>query len=198
MKNLQDYIYQSARLYEFRIKLANVDMSVDHGILDRIKAAVDSFQVETISKPKRLPVQKHREFGKIGPCECHVVDLSLRYPTISEQVRQLIIDRAGITADHVCVWTRAQAMHQDTIDQQLEEHDPVLDDPMLADQPGGQDLVGDRRVSGFIKHLSTLKHDIAGGASAAGKTLNNMPQGNNSPVGTIRNKLQSSRKGSKI
>ena len=102
-QSFQNYFYNSHKLYEFRVRLANCDCSKE--LVEAIKNALDAYEVETMTAPKRLPIQEHRDFGKMGPCEVHHVDVALNYPVIAEQVRQLIINRAGIPSHQVCVYT---------------------------------------------------------------------------------------------
>ena len=70
MKTFSQYLYHTQKTYEFRIKVANVDVSEAN--LAAIKNALDAYGVESIGKPKRLPIQQHVDFPKMGPCECLV------------------------------------------------------------------------------------------------------------------------------
>jgi len=181
MKPFQKYFYESSKLYEFRIKIANYDVTKPE-VIDCIKNAIDAYQLETISNPKRLPIQEHRSFSKLGPCECYIIDIAVKYPTITEQIRQLIINRAGVNADCVCVYTKDQQEQEDAINERLDSQEPVLTDPKLKDDPSSQDLVGQGRVASLIKELETRKYETAGKATPAGKTTANDVIGTISPI----------------
>ena len=171
MKNFQSYYFESDKLFEFRIKVANVDIT-QASILESIKNAIDAYQLETISKPKRLPIQEHKDFGKMGPCEVYVVDVAVKYPTITEQIRQLVINRAQLHPDCICVYTKNQVEQADLIDEQLEDTDgALLNDPKLKDVPGAQELVGQGRVASLIKELETRKYEIAGTDKTDGERI---------------------------
>ena len=203
MENFQKYFYQANKLFEFRVKLANVDLT-DSNVMESIKNAIDAYQVESVSKPKRLPIQEHKDFAKLGACECYTVDIAVRYPTIVEQIRQLIINRAMINADCVCVYTKDQYDQEDAVTERIDNQGPVLEKAELEDVPGGQELVGEKRLTSFLKELETRKQEIAGTDTtvggekdpAYGKTTNELPQGNTSPVGTHKNKISEPPKGS--
>lgn len=190
MKPLSAYFHETNKLYEFRIKMAHVEPKGE--VLDRIKNALNAFQVESVSPVKRLPITEHWEFAKEGACECFVVDISLRYPTIPGQLRQLIGERAGINASWVCVRTMAEALNEELDYQQADSNDAhneaLLTDPELASTPSNeaQQYVGQGRLTGLIKELSanTRKFDIQGTDNeyASGKTTNETPQYNTSPV----------------
>lgn len=194
MENFQKYFYESSKLFEFRIKIANVDLTPE--VVENIKNAIDAYQVETMGKPKRLPIQEHKEFGKLGPCECHVIDVAVKYPTIVEQIRQLVINRAQINPDCVCVYTKDQAAQVDAVQERIDGQGPVLETPELTADAGGQELVGEKRNISLLKELETRKYEIEGAEKADGKTTNDLPQGTASPVGTNKNKISEPPKGS--
>ena len=76
--------------------------------------------------------------------------------------------------------------------------DPVLTDPVLKDEKDAQSLVGQARVSGFIKELAknkVSKFEVAGKEKADGTTTDSLPQGKVSPVGSKQNKIPSAVKG---
>lgn len=189
MKNFSAYFHETNKVYEFRIKLAHVEPKGE--LLDKIKNALNAFQVESVSPVKRLPVADHWEFSKEGACECYVIDIGLRYPTIPGQVRQLVNERAGINASWLNVKTMAEALNDDLSWMQPEENEknsPILEKEELGG-PSGQDLVGNKRLTSLIKELSDASKtfDIAGTEKADGKTTNDIPQSNTSPIGTLKN-----------
>jgi len=60
LKPFQTYIYELSKPSEFRIKLAGINPVGE--TMDRIKAALETFQLESISAVKSHPIQEHREF----------------------------------------------------------------------------------------------------------------------------------------
>jgi hypothetical protein len=199
-QSFQNYFYNSQKLYEFRIKFANVDLTKE--ATEAIKNALDAYEVETMTAPKRLPIQEHRDFGKMGPCEVHHVDVALNYPVIAEQVRQLIINRAGIPSHQVCVYTLNQAMQEELVQETIEsqaEGGPIIENPELV-APAQGDIAGQKRVDSLLKELSKTKllnrafevdgtDTTIGGdkQSSYGKTTNDTPEDKTSPVGTKQN-----------
>lgn len=209
LKNFQKYFYENSKMYEFKIKLANCDVTPD--LIDSIKNAVDAYQLESISKPKSLPIQEHREFGNLGPCECCVIDIAVKYPTIAEQIRQLVINRAQVSADRVYVYTNDQYLQEQEVEDKIVSQGadgPIIQNPELKAEPGSQDLVGQGRVSNLIKELSNAKrlntaYEIDGTdtnqdqvfQSKKGETTNTVPQGDISPVGTKKQAVSNPMKG---
>ena len=193
----QNYFYNARKLYEFRIKIANVDLD-NKPVIEAIKNALNTYEVETISAPKRLPIQEHQDFGKLGACEIQVIDVALNYPTICEQVRQLIINRAQIPNYCIHVETLNQAEQEDTVNATILEQGadgPIIENPELRDVPGAQEVAGQRRVDSLLKDLASRPqmrraYEVSGTDTTIGgdknpsygKTTNDVPMGDKSPM----------------
>ena len=200
MKSLTEYIASRNQPYDFRIKIAKIEPKGE--IMERIKNALDAYELVSVTAAKSLPIQEHREFPKWGACECWQFEASVAYPTITTQIRQLIVERAGINPEWVCVYGRQQADDNDAFEAYGKDHEgSLLLDSELKDVPGGQDLVGDRRKDSLLRELeesmprkeaydnplSDVKQSPS--KTPASQTTNQLPQGTRSPVGSQQNKL---------
>jgi hypothetical protein len=120
---------------------------------------------------------------------------------VSEQVRQLIINRAMIKADCVCVYTKAQAENLDMVQERIDSQGEVLSnddvDNNTAATKEAQSQVGEIRVGSLLKELESRKYEFAQASNEAGKTTNDIPTGDKSPVGSTQNKIPSPIKGQK-
>ena len=204
MKSLHEYIASRNQPYEFRIKLAKINPKGE--IMERIKNALDSYELNTVTTPKSLPIQEHREFPKWGPCECWQFEATVNYPTTPVQIAQLIRERAGINPEWVCVYGKQQAEDNDAFEAYGKDHEgSLLLDNELKDVAGAQELVGDKRKDSMLKELSAQSpklmgfknNDPAAEKTQAASTTNQLPQGTTSPVGTKQNKITNMRKGKK-
>jgi hypothetical protein len=196
MKPFTQYLYHTQRIYEFRVKVADVEMTEEN--LTRIKNALEAYGVDHMGKPKRLPIQEHVDFPKMGPCECHIIDIGLKYPTTTEQLQHIVAERAMLDKGCVCVYTKEQFEQNVITEPAPAKKGPVLTDPDLEDQPGAQELVGQARVGSFIKELmknKETKFEIAGKEKADPTSLDTLPLGTKSPVGSSQNKIPSPVKG---
>jgi hypothetical protein len=200
MKSLTEYIASRNQPYDFRIKLAKIEPKGE--IMERIKNALDSFELVSVTPAKSLPVQEHREFPKWGACECWQFEATVAYPTINTQIRQLIVERAGINPEWVCVYGKQQADDNDAFEAYGKDHEgALLLDDKLQDVAGAQDLVGDKRKDSMLKELDAQSPKLTGfkdpkltsqqssEKTPAAKTTNALPQGTKSPVGSQQNKL---------
>jgi hypothetical protein len=172
MKNFQSYIAELNHPYQFRVKLCGVEPVGE--TLTRIKNALETYQLVEMGSVKRLPIQEDRDFPKMGPCQCYLFEVTVKYPTTPNQLRQIVSARAQIDPECVCVYNEDTAAQEDAVQERINKQGPVLTEPeMTTDSapPAGQQL-----VDSFIKELSTKKFEFAGKSDADGKTTNDVPQ----------------------
>jgi hypothetical protein len=190
MKAFQNYIAELNKVYEFCIKIAGVEPKGE--VLDRIKNALDAYQVETISNAKRLPIQEHRDFPRLGPCECYLIEVALQYPTTPDQIRQLVTARAMIDPTCVCVYTKNQREQEDLVQERIDNQGAALaNHDMTTDSAG--DIAGEARVSSLMKELNARTYEFAAKPASKPETTSALPQNTTSPVGSTKNKLQGPR-----
>ena len=195
LKPFQTYIYELQKPSEFRIKLAGVNPTGD--VMEKIKSALDAYELDSVSPVKSLPIQEHREFPQWGgACECWQFDVTVNYPTTAITVHQLIKERAGINSNWICVRTLNEAEYTEEAEALGKDHDgALLDEDELKDAPGAQELAGQKRVVSLIKELESRKFEFAQDSKESGKTTNDktVPQNNTSTIGTVKNNLQGKR-----
>jgi hypothetical protein len=200
MKSLTEYIASRNQPYDFRVKIAKIEPKGE--IMERIKNALDAYELVSVTPAKSLPIQEHVEFPKWGACECWQFEASVAYPTITTQIRQLIVERAGINPEWVCVYGKQQADDNDAFEAYGKDHEgSLLLDSELKDVAGAQQLVGDRRKDSLLKELDAQSPKLSGfkdpklisqqasEKTPAAKTTNQLSRGTKSPVGSQQNKL---------
>lgn len=198
MKAFKAYLTESTRRYDFRIRLA-CEMSDD--ITDKIKQVLEMYKLDSISKPKRLPIQETPEFPNMGPVEVNIIDVSLCYPCTDAQVRMLIAECGCVEAN--CIRVNPTNSPYEAALAGLEQSnlqkpgESVLDTPDMVTEKA-DDLVGEARISNLMKEFAGLKkyeYPEAAGGKVADKqfqsqgTTNDIPAGNNSPVGSQKSKF---------
>jgi hypothetical protein len=210
MKPFQTYIFELSKPAEFRIKVAGVEPKGE--VMDRIKNALEAYQLESISAVKSLPIQEHREFPQWGgPCEAYQFDIKLAYPSTALAVKQVIRERAMINPDWINVRNLNEANFTDEAEAAGKDHTgALLDETELKASTEGQALVGQSRIGSLIAELEkhTRVYEVAGTdtntdkvrepSSKKGETTNNakkVPMGTTSPEGTKQNKIPDPTKG---
>lgn len=187
MKQLQDYIFNMNKIYEYRVKIAGVIPKGE--VMERIKNALDVYEVETITTARRIPIQEHRDFPKMGPCEAWVFEVAVKYPTTSNILRQLIRERANVNPECICVYTKDEDDKNEAAESRGKNHKGsyLLDQELQSDD--GQDSVGQSRVDSMLKELT--KGNAPGLAKRPPAQKIKATAGAKSPVGSTQNKIPS-------
>lgn len=187
MKAFQSYIFELNKPYEFRIKIATVEPKGE--VMDRIKHALGTFQLESVSPVKSHPIQEHREFPQWGPCECWTFDVKVTYPTTSAYIRQTIKEQAHLNPDWICVRNLQEAEYDDEFESFNKGHEgAILDQAELKTVEGGQELAGQVRVGSLLKELESRKFEFAAEGEKS-DTMSADNVGTTSPMGTTQNKV---------
>jgi hypothetical protein len=194
MKPFQTYIFELNKPSEFRIKLAGINPAGD--VMEKIKNALDAYQLESVSTVKSLPIQEHREFPRWGgPCEAYQFDVKLAYPTTNIAVRQLIKERAGINVDWISVRNLNESIDTEEAEARGQDHEgALLDENELKDEPGAQELAGQSRIGSLLKELESRKFEFAAEGEKTG-VMSTENTGDTSPVGTSQNTVYRKPKG---
>jgi hypothetical protein len=200
MKNFLNYLEQSQKTYEFRIKIANIDPAEK---LTMLESALDAYGLESLSKPKRLPLKESDvDFPNHGTVELYLMDAVLTYPCNEYQLRTIIAERAGIAQANIVIVPKNHPEEQrrwnenDASDiKEYKQGEAVLDKP-YEDNPDAK-KAGDAYASfnSILKELNEVRLEEAeGGSTPEAKTTNDLPTGTKSPVGSNQNKLPKAKK----
>lgn len=193
MKPFQSYLFELAKTYDFRIKIATINPST---VMEQIKHALDTWQLESVSAVKSVPIQEHREFPQSGPCECWTFDIAVSYPCNAVQIRQTIKERAQLNTECISVRNLHEATDTDEAEARGKDRKgALLDDPELTADPQGQTLVGQERAGSLLKELESRKFEFAQNSKEAGNTTNDSPMGVVAPVGSKQNAVYRKPKG---
>ena len=194
MQNLQEYIFKLNRVYEYRVKLAGVNPR--GAVMERIKNALDVYEVDTISTARSIPIQEHRDFPKMGPCEAWVFEVAVKYPTTTSLLRQMIKERAGVNPECVCVYTKDEDDRNEMDEARGKDIKGArLLDPELKADEGGQARVGQARTDSMLKELT--KGTPPGLDKRPATQKEQTPAEIKSPVGSTQNTIPSPFKGRK-
>jgi len=185
MKLFTEYLIESKKTYEFRVKIANTEMDAE--TLTKLETSLGEFELSSISKAKRLPIQDHpRDFPRMGPCEVCMFEIVLDYPANDEQVRQAIANRAHIPLANILVIPR-NAPELLMRDAEFEESDTEKKEAILTqDLPKdkGEVQYGDEYNKKMLKALPTRKFDFAKYGDTKVETTNDLAMGTKAPLGS--------------
>ena len=159
MKSFKEYLTESKKIYEFKIKIAG---DLPEGFENAVKSGLDKFDVQSISKPKRTPIQESPiDFPNVKFSEISVFDVVLNYPTTSQVVKEALAQAIRVSESKILVRTLGEEAEASMNAQFMAAPDgkgALLGTDYEASN--NQDLVGEKRVMSFLKDLNATKHEL--------------------------------------
>lgn len=178
MKTFKEYLTESKKTYDFKVKMACTCEAKD---IEKIKEALTKFKVESVTQPKRLPIQESPEFPNCGPVEISIFDVSLNYPVNDEQVRQAIAS-CGAPASMIRVIPSAHPYEaimdgKEVSNVNGKNGESVLLDPEMTSEnvDSKSEILPQDRMFSLIKEVLDARNyeypDAAGGKTPPAKTM---------------------------
>lgn len=185
MKNFAQYLAESERTYDYRIKICGETTTE---FVKQLKSKLDQFAPVKMGDIKTTPVQIIlTDFPNFKNERVSMFDVSFRYPAIEPQIKQLA-QIMGMDPNKIVMSTR------DYNEELVKEYEKI------ADQ--NQDLLTDTDYPADDKVQKALKKDygveahdhvvlqneyrsdftVAGGKTPRAQTTNDLPQGTKGPM----------------
>lgn len=188
IRSFVHHMQENRKLYEFKIRLA---FECDDKLYKRIEAALDAYQLESITKPKSLPIQEDAvNFPQMGPIEINIIEATLGYPAIPEMVHALLIERCGLESSQFVVHTMAQDADRTPQIGMYEKGEALLNTE-LEEAKLDEDVYGNEFISDFLDSIETREMKLAADRTDKATTTNDLDQGTQSPVGSNQNDIPS-------
>jgi hypothetical protein len=185
MKNFQQYLAESERTYNYRIKIVG-DVAPD--FVKQLEEKLAQFDVVKITKPKTTPVQlKPADFPKHSNDSVTSMDVEFRYPAIEPQIKQ-IAQLLFLDPNRIIMLTTP---HEDGMDIERkkveDENTDLLTDTDYPAPTAEQKALSADYSAPYDEHAvlkNTYRSDftVAGGKTPTAKTTNDLPMGNDSPM----------------
>lgn len=154
MKSFIEYLTESKKTYNFKIKIAG---ECPKDCAAKIKESLSRFDVASCSAGKRAPIQEsHFDFPEQSNVEVTVFDICLNYPVTSVQIRACVAESLNKSQDVIRV--RNPQEEAETI---LNHANAQKSGKALLDSDyeasDNQNLVGDKHVMSMLKELGKNK-----------------------------------------
>jgi hypothetical protein len=161
MKSFVEYLIESSKTYEFRVKVAG-EITNEH--MERIENHMERFGLESISKPKRTPIQKQPAgFSEsVKDSEVNVFEISTNYPATPQQITAMLQDILGLPESHVVTVNKndpEEIAREAAADAKDEEYKPILANDYEVEKL--EPTFGDEYNANFLKELETRKYEFA-------------------------------------
>lgn len=168
MKSFKDYLAESKKTYDFKIKFVG---DLPSKFESTLKTLLEKYSVNKISSSK-TPIQKvPLDFINETDQEVHIFEVSLNYPVISPVLAQYISEKAGISLNKIVIRTANEPEEEyqkfaTKSDQKYKTklETDIEDDDQQVSSKDSQELVGEKRVFNLFKELaaSRKEKDIEG------------------------------------
>ncbi len=189
MKSFVNYLAESQRTYDYRIKVCG-DLPMD--VMKQIRAKLDQFDPARIGDVKTTPVQAiPTDFPNFRNERMSMVDVSFRYPAVEPQIKQ-IAQLAGLDPNRVCMQDKvfADSMVDEYERIESENKDLLRDTDYPADTAEQRALKKDYSAEPHdhvvLKNAYQTDFTVAGGRTPPAKTTNDLPMGDKSPMTKIK------------
>jgi hypothetical protein len=160
MKSLKQYLAESEKTYEFKLRSV-VEMSDEQ--LDRLERYLSKYNVESVSAPKKSILQKSPVgFGDYGPAEVHTLDITTRLAVTPHALHEEISRATGVPMGVIRVHYASESVMLDEMEETQEKEDKgksLLADANYkeADKVKSADHYGDAYNKKFVKSLPKSK-----------------------------------------
>lgn len=157
MKSFKEYLTESKKVWEFKIKLAG---DYDRKAGDQIRKALSMYGCESCSNGKRLPIaETHSDFPDHKNTNVTIFDVKLAYPTNSAQVCAAVCEALGCKGNAIKVRNMLEE-EEYTINHQF---DSKTGEALLTkdyESSNHQNLVGEKQKMSLLKDLAKTKHEM--------------------------------------
>jgi hypothetical protein len=189
MKNFQQYLAESERTYNYRIKIVG-DMGPD--FIKQLEDKLKQFDPVKIGKPKTTPVQlKPADFPAHSNDSVTSMDCEFRYPAIEPQIKQ-IAQLLFMDPNRIIMLTTP---HEDSLDSERnkveDQNKDLLTDtdypaPDAEQKALSKDYSAPYDQHAVLKNAYRSEFTIAGGKTPPAETTNDLPMGNSSPMTKVK------------
>jgi hypothetical protein len=188
MKNFQQYLAESERTYNYRIKVVG---DVPAEFFSLLKEKLAQFDVVKYGAAKSTPIQaKPADFPSFANDKVTSIDVEFRYPAIEPQIRQLA-QLLGLDPNKIIMLTTPHEESLDIESKKVEDQNKDLltdtdyPEPDAEQQALSKDYSADPYQHAVLKNTYRSDFTVAGGKTPKAVTTNDLPMGNKSPMTKI-------------
>jgi hypothetical protein len=188
MKNFQQYLAESERTYNYRIKIVG-DTPTE--FVKALKDKLAQFDVVKSSELKTTPVQsKPADFPAYENDRVTSMDVEFRYPAIEPQIQQ-IAQLLGLDPNRIRMLTvpYENSMNKERVEVEEQNKDLLTDTdfpaPDAEQRALSKDYSAPYNQHAVLKNAYKSEFTVAGGKTPPATTTNQLPMGDKSPMSKI-------------
>jgi hypothetical protein len=189
MKKFNEYLAESQRVYNYRIKIVG---DVPSGFVKALEEKLKQFDPAKISDVKTTPVQLNpAEFPAYNNERVSHMDCEFRYPAIEPQIQQ-IAQLLGLDPNRIRMLTvpYEDSMNKERVEVDEQNKDLLTDTDYPAPNKEQKALSKDYSTGPYdhavLKNAYKSNFTVAGGKTPPATTTNDLAMGDTSPMSTIK------------
>jgi hypothetical protein len=156
MKNFKDYLSESKKQFDFRVKVAGTFTTEQEVAM---KTLLNKFAMSGFKKTATTPIQAlPLDFPQVKNCEVNIYEVSLDYPTTQQELTEYLTTELGVNKQNLVVRRPGEPSEEYQHIEANPREGALLDDPTYkeAGNPQFEDYYGDKYNTGFVKELNDI------------------------------------------
>jgi hypothetical protein len=155
MKSFTQYLTESKKQYDFRIKIAG---ACDSDTEKSLKTCLEKYSVSSFKKSGTTPIQElPLDFPQVKNCEVNIFEVVLDYPATQFELTEYISQSCKINRSHLAVRKPGEPS-EEYQEPAPERKGALLDDAEYKEAGNAkfEDYYGDKYNTTFVKELNDL------------------------------------------
>jgi hypothetical protein len=158
MKSFTEYLTESKKQYDFRIKIAGEMSTEKEDTMKRLLGRFTNENTLTGFKKSKTPIQAvPLDFPQVKNCEVNIYEVTLDFPTTQFELTEYLATELGIGKKNLVVRRPGEPSEEYQMPAEKREGALLLDpDYKEAGNPQFEDYYGDKYNTGFVKELNDI------------------------------------------
>jgi hypothetical protein len=159
MKNFKEYLSESIKRYDFKVKVAGEFTTEQEDTMKTLLGRYTEGETLTSVKKSKTPIQAlPLDFPQVKNCEVSIYEFSLDYPTTQQELTEYLTRELGVSKQNLVVRRPGEPTEEYQHIETTPREGALLDDPDYkeAGNPQFEDYFGDKYNTGFVKELNDL------------------------------------------
>jgi len=160
MSTFKDYLTESAKSYDYKVKVAG---TIADDFASRMETALQKFELAKMSAGKKTPIMTlPLDFPQLSNESVTIFDVTTNYPVAVNTLKEYLADYMNINASLIVVRKPGEPTEEYQADMQIgqkSEYANKLMDIEMKDAPKvkAEDFYGDKYNMGLLKELMKTK-----------------------------------------
>lgn len=154
MKQFKEYLKESARQWEFRVKIAG---DFDKTAEKTLESLLNKWKVSGFKKKGTTPVQQFPlDFPKLKNEQVTIYEVSIEYPVTSHELTEYLVNNLKLAREYLVVRKPGEPLEEYQEPKETRD-EALLNDPNYKEAPNsGESYYGDEYNSKFLKELNDV------------------------------------------